>query len=119
MNVNPHKECPNTSIHYCPRYEPKIDKNEIKTIRCCTLEDLNLRVGQIISLRNEIDKLNVEYRRKDKFWQSCFDVVVAQHNKAKEDLATITLNAEKNQKIYELNIESLKNKVSTKISDKA
>jgi hypothetical protein len=117
LNVNPHKECSNTPIHYYPGYEPKINQNEVKTITCWTLEDLNLRDGQIISLRKEIDKLNVEHRRKDKFWQSCFDAVVTQRSNLEEDLAAITLNAEQNQKIYELNIESLQNKISTKSKD--
>jgi hypothetical protein len=100
LNVNPHIECPCTPIQYCPRYEPKIEKNDLKTIKYCTLEDLNLRDDQTNSLRNEIDKLNVERRKKEKFWQSCFDVVVAQHNKAKKDLAIITLNAQQSQNIF-------------------
>ena len=43
MNVNPHKKCPNTPIQYFPGYEPKIEKNEVKTITCCTLKDLSLK----------------------------------------------------------------------------
>ena len=61
----------------------------------------------------KIEVMEKEYEKL----QSCHDIITKEHDKAKENIATISHNAQRNKKNYELCIESLKNELCTKAND--